>query len=161
MTNSTSSVTSTTPQLGWIGLGNMGLAMAANLQRHLQAHSMPPLQLWNRTACKADAITALGATQCASIADVVSGSDIIFISVREPMSLAGSASDLTLQDQQRRGPAEHCSTDHRHRKPHRQDHRRHHHRPSRYYQGCVRATGAAKGFHGLGYVDLLPLFPLF
>ncbi len=70
--------------LGWIGLGNMGLAMAANLQRHLQGQGLPPLQVWNRTACKADAVTALGATQCASIAEVVRRSDIIFISVRAP-----------------------------------------------------------------------------
>ncbi|KAJ5817464.1 hypothetical protein N7447_009697 [Penicillium robsamsonii] len=79
----------THPQLGWIGkwLGNMGSAMASNLQNYLHAQGQLPLRFWNRTACKGEALTSLGGVYCDSIADVVRDSAIIFISTSNDEAL--------------------------------------------------------------------------
>ncbi len=61
--------------LGFIGLGIMGHAMAANLIE--KGH---PLTVWNRTPAKA---RGLGATVVESPADVGTASDIVFVSVSE------------------------------------------------------------------------------
>ena len=45
-------------QIGWIGMGRMGYAMALRL---LQAGH--PLRVWNRTRSKAEALAAHGATR--------------------------------------------------------------------------------------------------
>ncbi|KNG51463.1 6-phosphogluconate dehydrogenase nad-binding [Stemphylium lycopersici] len=73
-------------RLGWIGLGSMGLAMALNLQKHIQRQeeeSLPPLKYWNRTISRGNLLKELGATACATIADLVQTSDVIFISVSD------------------------------------------------------------------------------
>lgn len=62
----------------------MGLAMALNLQKHIQRQeeeSLPPLKYWNRTISRGNLLKELGATACATIADLVQTSDVIFISV--------------------------------------------------------------------------------
>lgn len=45
-------------QVGWIGLGNMGIKMAANLAKHMRNMSppLPPLLVYNRTVSKAQAL---------------------------------------------------------------------------------------------------------
>lgn len=45
-------------QVGWIGLGNMGVKMAANLAKHMRNMSppLPPLLVYNRTVSKAQAL---------------------------------------------------------------------------------------------------------
>ncbi|KAJ5888976.1 hypothetical protein N7495_009017 [Penicillium taxi] len=68
-------------QLGWIGLGNMGSAMASNLQNHLHSQSQPPLKFWNRTTSKGKTLTKIGGIKCDSITDIVRDSTIIFISI--------------------------------------------------------------------------------
>ncbi|KAJ5190067.1 hypothetical protein N7472_009081 [Penicillium cf. griseofulvum] len=74
-------------QLGWIGLGNMGSAMASNLQNYLHAQGQLPLRFWNRTASKGEVVTSLGGIQCDSIADVVRDSTIIFLSTSNDEAL--------------------------------------------------------------------------
>lgn len=78
---------SSTPQvenlrLGWIGLGSMGLAMAINVQKHLQANSQTSLKYWNRTISKGGPLKALGGEPCESIAELADRCTIIFVSVR-------------------------------------------------------------------------------
>lgn len=44
-------------QVGFVGLGNMGCAMALNLSRGLAEMKLPPLLIYNRTRSKADELT--------------------------------------------------------------------------------------------------------
>lgn len=74
-------------QVGWIGLGSMGLAMASNIQRHLLSQDAQPIRYWNRTISRGDDLKANGGIPCSSIADVVHGSGIIFISVRHQAAI--------------------------------------------------------------------------
>jgi 3-hydroxyisobutyrate dehydrogenase-like beta-hydroxyacid dehydrogenase len=59
--------------LGFIGLGNMGLPMAANLLK-----AGYPLRVYNRTAQKAEQLVALGATLVDSPSAVVEPGSIVF-----------------------------------------------------------------------------------
>lgn len=61
------------PTLGFIGLGAMGLPMAANLIR-----AGYPLRVYNRTAAKAEPLLALGATVCESPAEVAEAASVVF-----------------------------------------------------------------------------------
>ncbi|KAF3317939.1 hypothetical protein TWF173_009760 [Orbilia oligospora] len=69
-------------QIGWIGLGNMGAAMAPNLAKKYPHDK--PLLLFNRNNAKADELAAslgkegITVTVAPSIADLVQKSDIIF-----------------------------------------------------------------------------------
>ena len=65
-------------RVGYIGLGIMGMGMARNL---LKAGFT--LSVWNRTASKADALAAEGATARATPAEVAANSDIIVICVSD------------------------------------------------------------------------------
>ena len=59
-------------RLGFIGLGTMGGAMAANLAR-----AGFPLTVWNRTAPKAEPLRELGARVAGSRRDVAQASDVV------------------------------------------------------------------------------------
>jgi 3-hydroxyisobutyrate dehydrogenase-like beta-hydroxyacid dehydrogenase len=72
------------PQLGWIGLGSMGLAMAINIQKHLTSKSLPALQYWNRTISRGDPLKQIGGIPCEAPEELVANCDIVFISVRAP-----------------------------------------------------------------------------
>ena len=65
-------------RIGWIGTGIMGRSMAEHLIR--AGHS---LQVYNRTASKADSLISLGA-KFSSIADLASTSDIVLTMVGYP-----------------------------------------------------------------------------
>ena len=65
-------------QIGWIGTGIMGRSMAEHLIR--AGHS---LQVYNRTASKADSLLAQGA-KFSSIAELASTSDVVFSMVGYP-----------------------------------------------------------------------------
>lgn len=65
-------------QLGWIGLGNMGLAMATNLQIHLDKIKAKPLVVQNRTKSRTQDVVAQGAVAVNDQAQVVQRCDIIF-----------------------------------------------------------------------------------
>ena len=64
-----------------IGLGNMGTAMAKNIQRHQAANHLCPLKVFNRTASRMEVVAALGATPCSSELELVKDTDVVFISV--------------------------------------------------------------------------------
>jgi 3-hydroxyisobutyrate dehydrogenase-like beta-hydroxyacid dehydrogenase len=70
MTNSTNA-----RQLGWIGVGRMGYAMAERLAR-----SGADLTVWNRTRTKAETLAAVGAKIARDIADLAA-CDIVFVMV--------------------------------------------------------------------------------
>ncbi|BFZ63482.1 hypothetical protein YB2330_004604 [Saitoella coloradoensis] len=70
------------PQLGWIGLGNMGIGMSMNLHEHVRKTTPEkPLLVFNRTASKAEHLKASGATILTSVDELRSKSDIIFTCV--------------------------------------------------------------------------------
>jgi 3-hydroxyisobutyrate dehydrogenase-like beta-hydroxyacid dehydrogenase len=71
----------TPPQLGWIGLGSMGLAMATNIQKHLTQNNSPALKYWNRTISRGEPLKELGGVTCASPEELVQVCDVVFISV--------------------------------------------------------------------------------
>src|ERR1035437_5785419 len=64
--------------VGFVGLGTMGAAMAANLLR-AGAH----LTVWNRTAARVSAAVELGAGVAVSPGDVAARSDITVICVSD------------------------------------------------------------------------------
>lgn len=64
---------------GFLGLGIMGRAMAANLLR-----AGFPLTIWNRSPGKADALVSQGAKLAKTPAEVVASSDITFAMVADP-----------------------------------------------------------------------------
>lgn len=41
-------------RIGFVGLGNMGSYMCANLVRWSQSQGLPPVTVWNRTIAKAE-----------------------------------------------------------------------------------------------------------
>ncbi|KAI1359034.1 hypothetical protein F5Y08DRAFT_320585 [Xylaria arbuscula] len=71
------------PQLGWIGLGSMGNAMAKNIHAYLQFQYGVPLCFYNRTASRGDALEALGGERCASVSELATRSDVVFISASD------------------------------------------------------------------------------
>ncbi|KAI0546944.1 hypothetical protein F4679DRAFT_380412 [Xylaria curta] len=70
-------------QLGWIGLGSMGNAMAKNVHAYLQSQSGKPLSFYNRTASRGDGLQSLGGERCASVAELAARSNVIFISASD------------------------------------------------------------------------------
>jgi len=66
---------------GFLGLGIMGKAMAANLLR-----AGLPLTIWNRSADKADSLVSQGARLAKTPAEVVAESDITFAMVADPQA---------------------------------------------------------------------------
>lgn len=67
-----------TERVGVVGLGTMGGAMAANIAR-----AGFPLTVWNRSAGRAHALEALGATIADSPATLATASDIILVCVSD------------------------------------------------------------------------------
>lgn len=65
-------------QLGFIGLGIMGLSMARNLLKAGYA-----VRVWNRTPSKMQTLAAEGATTAASPAELAAQCDVIFICVSD------------------------------------------------------------------------------
>ena len=64
------------PPIAFLGLGKMGLAMAANLQR-----TGYPLVVWNRSPEKPGPLLALGASLAASPAAAARAADIVISSL--------------------------------------------------------------------------------
>ncbi|KAH7192618.1 NAD binding domain of 6-phosphogluconate dehydrogenase-domain-containing protein [Fusarium flagelliforme] len=75
------------PKIGWIGLGSMGLPMATNLQRHLSSNGSSNLTYSNRTISRGDSLKDLGAEPASSPGDLVSKCDIIFFSLADDSAL--------------------------------------------------------------------------
>jgi 3-hydroxyisobutyrate dehydrogenase len=72
MSESSSNSAVAKERVGFAGLGTMGAFMAENLLR-----AGFPVTVWNRTAGKADALVALGATLALSPADLARSSDVV------------------------------------------------------------------------------------
>src|SRR5476651_1777996 len=70
------------PPVAFLGLGKMGLAMAANLQR-----AGYPLVVWNRSAEKAGPLRTAGASLAESPAAAARGADIVVSSLADDASL--------------------------------------------------------------------------
>ena len=70
------------PAIAFIGLGKMGLAMAANLQR-----AGYPLVVWNRSPDKAGPLLAGGASVAESAAAAAQAADIVVSSLADDVSL--------------------------------------------------------------------------
>jgi 3-hydroxyisobutyrate dehydrogenase len=68
--------------IGWIGLGNMGAPMSANLLKAGHA-----LTVWNRTKAKADGLIAEGAAWADSPKAAAEASDFVFTMVADGSSL--------------------------------------------------------------------------
>ncbi|KAJ4166585.1 hypothetical protein NW765_007825 [Fusarium oxysporum] len=75
------------PQIGWIGLGSMGLPMATNLQKHLTSAGAPSLIYYNRTISRGDSLKSLGAQPAPSAKDLVGNCDTIFLSLSDDSAL--------------------------------------------------------------------------
>lgn len=69
-------------RIGWIGLGKMGEPMAQHLRS--AGHE---LRVWNRTAAKADRLTAAGATLAASPAAAAEGAGVMFAMLADDTAL--------------------------------------------------------------------------
>ena len=93
--------------LAFLGLGRMGVAMAAHVAR-----SHHDLVVWNRTGGRAGSLVALGAREAASVADAVTGAEVVVLmlfgpdSVREvlPLVLAAAAPGALVIDGTTIGP---------------------------------------------------------
>ena len=69
--------------------------MATNLQTHLASHSAPgALQFTNRTISRGESLIAMGAVACATPAEVVEKSGIIFLSVSRRSSESSKYSSV-------------------------------------------------------------------
>ena len=65
-------------RVGFVGLGTMGVAMAANLAR-----AGFPLEVWNRSAGRAADLVALGATEAKTPAALAANADVIVTCVSD------------------------------------------------------------------------------
>ncbi len=74
-------MTNGTLDVGWIGAGRMGGAMASRL-----AEAGVPTQVWNRTRAKAEALVERGCTVADTIADL-RGKDVVCTMVSTPADL--------------------------------------------------------------------------
>ena len=65
-------------RIGFVGLGTMGAAMAANVRR-----AGFEITVWNRTPGRATELRALGATEASTPADVARAADIVVVCVSD------------------------------------------------------------------------------
>ncbi|KAM0355177.1 hypothetical protein ACHAPU_001042 [Fusarium lateritium] len=89
----------TTPQIGWIGLGSMGLPMATNLQKHLNSTGCSSLIYHNRTIARGDPLKDLGAQPASSAKELVKKSDIIFLSLSDDSALEATLNAIIDSDE--------------------------------------------------------------
>lgn len=68
----------------------MGLGMATNLQRHLSQLGAPALHYHNRTMSRGQTLQDLSGVPCDNITDLVSKSDVIFLSLSDDSALAAT-----------------------------------------------------------------------
>lgn len=72
-----------TQKVGFVGLGTMGAAMAANLAR-----AGFPLSVWNRTPGRAGPLLALGAVEASSPREVARANDVVVTCVTDSPQVA-------------------------------------------------------------------------
>ncbi|KAH8678953.1 6-phosphogluconate dehydrogenase family protein [Tricladium varicosporioides] len=81
-------------QVGWVGLGSMGLGMSKNLQNYLSTTSAPPLIYTNRTLSRGKDLEALGATPVETVKEVALKSKIIFSCVSNDAILQQTTEEI-------------------------------------------------------------------
>ncbi|WP_445487841.1 NAD(P)-dependent oxidoreductase [Niallia sp. 03133] len=77
--------------IGWIGLGNMGIPIASNLIK-----AGLKVKVYNRTASKGEALVQQGATQAESVQELVKTSDVIFTMVSDDAAVKSLYSENNL-----------------------------------------------------------------
>ncbi|KAI1357496.1 6-phosphogluconate dehydrogenase [Xylaria arbuscula] len=82
------------PQVGWIGLGSMGIGMSQNLQRYLRDSQAPALLYTNRTLSRGLPLEALGAISTSTVSELAQKSDIIFSCVSNDAVLQTTADEI-------------------------------------------------------------------
>lgn len=68
----------------------MGIGMAKNLQSHLSRSGAPSLRYHNRTMARGEPLQAIGGVPCSKVGDLVSKSDIVFLSLSDDIALAST-----------------------------------------------------------------------
>ncbi|KAK9845377.1 hypothetical protein WJX81_004942 [Elliptochloris bilobata] len=84
--------------VGFLGLGNMGIGLASNLQRFLKeqgtdAKFYGKLHIWNRTTAKAAPLQELGASLNPSVADLARVCNICFAMLFDDAALESTFND--------------------------------------------------------------------
>ncbi|TVY83885.1 Glyoxylate/succinic semialdehyde reductase [Lachnellula suecica] len=82
------------PQVGWIGLGSMGIGMAKNLQKHLTSISAPALIYTNRTLSRGEPLKELGGIPVETVTEVAQKSTMIFSCVSNDAVLTATAKEI-------------------------------------------------------------------
>ncbi|KAF2008611.1 6-phosphogluconate dehydrogenase [Aaosphaeria arxii CBS 175.79] len=82
------------PQVGWIGLGSMGIAMSKNLQKYFNETNSPALIYTNRTLSRGDSLKALNAIPAESVGELTKKCDIIFSCVSNDAVLLEVANEI-------------------------------------------------------------------
>lgn len=72
----------------------MGIGMALNLQKHLSHSNGPSLNYHNRTMSRGEPLKAIGGVPCHSVGDLVTKSDIVFMSLSDDTALASTLDAL-------------------------------------------------------------------
>ncbi|PWZ02375.1 6-phosphogluconate dehydrogenase C-terminal domain-like protein [Testicularia cyperi] len=98
-------------QVGWVGLGNMGSKMAANLAKHMREMSppLPPLLVYNRTTSKAQELEKELSglvTVVPSVEDIGSRCDLIFTSLSDDAAAEQIYDALLAAEEKRVGHAQ-------------------------------------------------------
>ncbi|KAK7445026.1 hypothetical protein CaCOL14_001757 [Colletotrichum acutatum] len=81
-------------QVGWVGLGSMGIGMSANLQKFLSSSGAPNLIYTNRTLSRGDSLKELGAIPAETVSEVAKKSEIIFSCVSNDAVLQETANEI-------------------------------------------------------------------
>ncbi|TEA21728.1 Glyoxylate/succinic semialdehyde reductase 1 [Colletotrichum sidae] len=81
-------------QVGWIGLGSMGIGMSMNLQKYLSSSGAPPLIYTNRTLSRGESLKELGAVPAKSVSEVAKKSSIIFSCLSNDAVLQDTATEI-------------------------------------------------------------------
>lgn len=76
----------------------MGLPMASNLQKHLSQIGGSNLHYFNRTISRGDPLRSLGGVASSSPKDVISASDIVFMSLSDDVALEATLDAILESD---------------------------------------------------------------
>lgn len=68
----------------------MGIGMAVNLQKHISRSGAPSLRYHNRTMARGEPLQAIGGVPCSKVGDLVSKSDIVFLSLSDDTALSST-----------------------------------------------------------------------
>ncbi|KAK1540862.1 6-phosphogluconate dehydrogenase [Colletotrichum paranaense] len=81
-------------QVGWVGLGSMGIGMSTNLQKFLSSSGAPNLIYTNRTLSRGDSLKELGAIPAETVSEVAKKSEIIFSCVSNDAVLQETTNEI-------------------------------------------------------------------